>query len=132
MPQTGVGSSLARKHRGRFLPPPGGTAKHLGRREEGDSCCPPSPGRGNRSGRETKSLVCVPLWWSFPLGIINRCDVVSYPCRILLNITYKLRETSSITISVRLVVEITLNSNSLVTNLNPPLRGTENPIVNCL
>ncbi|KIV56770.1 hypothetical protein [Aneurinibacillus migulanus] len=25
---------------GRFLPWPGGTAKHLGRHEEGDSCCP--------------------------------------------------------------------------------------------
>ncbi len=71
---------------GRFLPWPGGTAKHLGRREEGDSCGPLSPGRGNRSGRETKGLVCVPLWWSFPLGaintlgihrwIINRCDIL--------------------------------------------------------
>ncbi|WP_276912940.1 hypothetical protein, partial [Aneurinibacillus aneurinilyticus] len=47
---------------GRFLPQPGGTAKHLGRREEGDSCCPFSPDRGNRSERETKGLVCVPLW----------------------------------------------------------------------
>ncbi|WP_152623465.1 hypothetical protein [Aneurinibacillus migulanus] len=59
----------------RFLPQPGGTAKHLGRREEGDSCGPLSPGRGMRSGRETKGLVCVPLWWSFPLGAINRCDI---------------------------------------------------------
>ncbi|MED0707555.1 hypothetical protein, partial [Aneurinibacillus aneurinilyticus] len=38
----------------RFLPQPGGTAKHLGRREEGDSCCPFSPGCSMCSGRETK------------------------------------------------------------------------------
>ncbi|MED0735249.1 hypothetical protein P4S84_26030, partial [Aneurinibacillus aneurinilyticus] len=31
---------------GRFLPQPGGTAKHPGRREEGDNCRPLSPGRG--------------------------------------------------------------------------------------
>ncbi|MED0709496.1 hypothetical protein [Aneurinibacillus aneurinilyticus] len=37
---------------GRFLPQPGGTAKHLGRYEEGDNCRPLSPGRGMRSGRE--------------------------------------------------------------------------------
>ncbi|MED0708521.1 hypothetical protein, partial [Aneurinibacillus aneurinilyticus] len=55
---------------GRFLPQPGGTAKHLGRREEGDSCRPLSPGRGNRLGRETKGRVCVPLWWAFPLWTI--------------------------------------------------------------
>ncbi len=48
---------------GRFLPPPGGTVKHLGRREEGDSCGPLSPGRGMCSRRETESLVCIPLWW---------------------------------------------------------------------
>ncbi|MED0669946.1 hypothetical protein P4S95_06870 [Aneurinibacillus aneurinilyticus] len=34
----------------RFLPQPGRTAKHLGRREEGDHCRPLSPGRGMRSG----------------------------------------------------------------------------------
>ncbi|SDI73643.1 hypothetical protein SAMN04487909_10746 [Aneurinibacillus migulanus] len=55
VPQTGIGSSPARGSVvGRFLPPPSGTAKHLGRREEGDSCCPFSPGWGNCSGRETK------------------------------------------------------------------------------
>ncbi|WP_152623394.1 hypothetical protein [Aneurinibacillus migulanus] len=52
---------------GRFLPQPGWTAKHLGKHEEGDSCGPLSPGQGNRLGRETKSLVCSTLWWSFPL-----------------------------------------------------------------
>ncbi|MED0706608.1 hypothetical protein, partial [Aneurinibacillus aneurinilyticus] len=46
----------------RFLPQPVGTAKHPGRREEGDNCRPFSPDRGNRLGRETKGLVCVPLW----------------------------------------------------------------------
>ncbi|MED4732416.1 hypothetical protein P9597_30915, partial [Aneurinibacillus migulanus] len=51
---------------GRFLPQPGGTAKHLGGREEGDNCRPLSPSQGNRSGKETKGLVCVPLWWPFP------------------------------------------------------------------
>ncbi|MEZ2736007.1 hypothetical protein [Aneurinibacillus aneurinilyticus] len=61
---------------GRFLPQPGGTAKHLGKREEEDSCRPFSPGRGMRSGRETKGLVCVPLWWPFPLWTINTLGVV--------------------------------------------------------
>ncbi|NMF01161.1 hypothetical protein HF838_23470 [Aneurinibacillus aneurinilyticus] len=58
-----------------FLPQPGGTAKHPGRREEGDSCRPLSPGQGNRSGRETKGLVCVPLWWPFPLWTINTLGI---------------------------------------------------------
>jgi hypothetical protein len=57
------------------LPQPGGTAKHLGRHEEGDSCCPFSPGRGNRLGRETKGLVCVPLWWPFSLWTINTLGI---------------------------------------------------------
>ncbi|KPD09962.1 hypothetical protein AM501_01160, partial [Aneurinibacillus migulanus] len=76
---------------GRFLPWPGGTAKHLGRREEGDSCCPLSPGRGMRSGRETKGLVCVLLWWSFPLVTINRCAIILF-CMIG-------RPSSSVTIN---------------------------------
>ncbi|MED0707715.1 hypothetical protein [Aneurinibacillus aneurinilyticus] len=51
---------------GRFLPQPGGTAKHLGRREEEDDNLPSSfAWLGNRLGRETKGLVCVPLWWPF-------------------------------------------------------------------
>jgi hypothetical protein len=33
------------------------------------------PDRGMRSGRETKSLVCVPLWWSFSLGTINTLGI---------------------------------------------------------
>ncbi|MED0892414.1 hypothetical protein [Aneurinibacillus migulanus] len=61
--------------KGRFLPKPGGTAKHLGRRKEGDNCGPLSPGWGNRSERETKGLVCVPLWWSFSLGTINTLSI---------------------------------------------------------
>ncbi|ERI10943.1 hypothetical protein HMPREF0083_00959, partial [Aneurinibacillus aneurinilyticus ATCC 12856] len=43
-----------------------GTAKHLGRREEEDDNLPSSfAWLGNRLGRETKGLVCVPLWWPF-------------------------------------------------------------------
>ncbi|ERI11059.1 hypothetical protein HMPREF0083_00871, partial [Aneurinibacillus aneurinilyticus ATCC 12856] len=34
-----------------------GPAKHPSRCEEGDSCYPFSPGRGMRSGRETKGFV---------------------------------------------------------------------------
>ncbi|MED4731084.1 hypothetical protein P9597_23715 [Aneurinibacillus migulanus] len=75
MPQTGVGSSPHGSVAGRFLPHPGEIAKHLGRREEGDSCGPFSPGWGNRSGRETKSLVCVQLWWYFPLKTINTLGI---------------------------------------------------------
>ncbi|MED0724216.1 hypothetical protein P4S91_15060 [Aneurinibacillus aneurinilyticus] len=43
---------------GRFLPWPGGTAKHLGRREEGDNCRPLSPGRG-RSGLGATKRPCL-------------------------------------------------------------------------
>ncbi|MED0892601.1 hypothetical protein [Aneurinibacillus migulanus] len=46
VPQTGR-RFVSRMEAGesRFLPWPGGTAKHLGRREERDNCCPLSPGR---------------------------------------------------------------------------------------
>ncbi|WP_218033576.1 hypothetical protein, partial [Aneurinibacillus migulanus] len=78
------------------------------RREEGDSCGPLSPGQDNRSGRETKGLVCVPSLQgkdegtrrrvhliSSDIWIINRCGKIKrYKIKFTINVLCNLKNVA--------------------------------------